>query len=57
LLIVVLPAEGFQLKRISSKAYEHHAERFRDTFKELAESIEDTGQQLSDWLRKTRSDL
>ncbi|HEY2202630.1 MAG TPA: M48 family metallopeptidase, partial [Solirubrobacteraceae bacterium] len=37
-------------------AVAHYAERFRDTFKELGESIEDTGQQLSDWLRKTRSD-
>jgi len=32
----------------------HYAERFRDTFKELGDSIKDAGQQLSDWLRKTR---
>jgi hypothetical protein len=35
-------------------AASHYAERFRDTFKELGESIEDAGQQLNDWLRKTR---
>ncbi len=35
-------------------AVAHYAERFRDTFKELGDSIEDAGQQLSDWLRKTR---
>ena len=32
----------------------HYAERFRDTFRELGESIEDAGQQLSEWLRKAR---
>lgn len=38
-------------------AVAHYAERFRDTFNELGESIEDAGKQLSDWLRKTgRSD-
>ncbi len=37
-------------------AVAHYAERFRDTFKELGDSIEDAGQQLSDWLRKTRED-
>jgi len=35
-------------------AVAHYAARFRDTFKELGESIEDTGQQLSEWLRKAR---
>jgi hypothetical protein len=38
----------------ASDAVAHYAERFRDTFKELGESIEDAGQQLSDWLRKAR---
>ncbi len=38
----------------ASDAVAHYAERFRDTFKELGESIEDTGQQLSEWLRKAR---
>ena len=35
-------------------AVSHYAERFRDTFRDLGDSIEDAGQQLSDWLRKTR---
>jgi Zn-dependent protease with chaperone function len=35
-------------------AVAHYAERFRDTFRELADSVEDTGRQLSDWLRSTR---
>ena len=39
----------------ASDAAAHYAGRFRDTFKELGESIEETGQQLSDWLRKTRN--
>jgi Zn-dependent protease with chaperone function len=34
-------------------AVAHYAERFRDTFNELGESIEDAGKQLTDWLRKT----
>ncbi len=37
-------------------AVAHYAERFRDTFRELADSIEDTGKQLSDWLRRTRGE-
>jgi Zn-dependent protease with chaperone function len=36
-------------------AVAHYAERFRDTFKDLGESVNDAGQQLSDWLRKTRN--
>jgi Zn-dependent protease with chaperone function len=35
-------------------AVSHYAERFRDTFRDLGESVEDAGQQLSEWLRKTR---
>ncbi|TMK26395.1 MAG: M48 family metallopeptidase [Actinobacteria bacterium] len=35
-------------------AVAHYAERFRDTFKELGDSIDDAGRQLSDWLRNTR---
>jgi Zn-dependent protease with chaperone function len=38
----------------ASDAVAHYAERFRDTFKDLGESINDAGQQLSEWLRKTR---
>lgn len=35
-------------------AVAHYTERFRETFKDLGESIGDAGQQLSDWLRRTR---
>ena len=35
-------------------AVAHYAERFRDTFKDLGDSINDAGRQLSDWLRKSR---
>ena len=35
-------------------AVAHYAERFRETFKELGDSIEDTGRQLSEWLRNAR---
>ena len=35
-------------------AVAHYAERFRDTFKELGDSIEDGGKQLSEWLRTAR---
>jgi Peptidase family M48 len=38
----------------ASDAITHYAERFRDTFKDLGESVDDTAQQLSEWLRKTR---
>jgi hypothetical protein len=35
-------------------AVTHYAERFRDTFKELGDSVEDAGRQLTDWLRNAR---
>ena len=35
-------------------AVSHYAERFRDTFRDLGDSIEDAGRQMSDWLRRTR---
>ncbi len=38
----------------ASDAVAHYAGRFRDTFKELGDTIEDTGKQLSEWLRSTR---
>jgi Zn-dependent protease with chaperone function len=37
-------------------AVSHYAERFRDTFRDLGDSIEDASQQLSEWLRRTRED-
>jgi Zn-dependent protease with chaperone function len=40
----------------ASDAVAHYAERFRDTFKELGDSIEDTGKHLSEWLRNARKD-
>jgi hypothetical protein len=45
-----LPAEGYQLKGISPKAYEHPADRAA----ELGDSVEDAAKQLGDWLRKDR---
>jgi hypothetical protein len=38
----------------ASDAVAHYSERFRNTFNELGDSIEDAGKQLSEWLRKTR---
>lgn len=38
----------------AGEAAAHYAERFRDTFKELADSLEGAGKQLSDWLRSAR---
>jgi hypothetical protein len=38
----------------AADAAAHYAERFRDTFKDLGDSIEDTGKQLSEWLRNAR---
>jgi Zn-dependent protease with chaperone function len=39
----------------ASDAVSHYAERFRETFRDLGESIGDAGEQLSDWLRKARA--
>jgi Zn-dependent protease with chaperone function len=38
----------------ASDAVAHYSERFRDMFREASESVGDVGQQLSDWLRRTR---
>jgi Zn-dependent protease with chaperone function len=46
--------EPYRPRAEASDAVAHYAERFRDTFKDLGESVGDAGQQLSDWLRKTR---
>jgi hypothetical protein len=37
-------------------AVAHYAERFKNTFRELGDSIESGGAQLSEWLRRTRGD-
>lgn len=41
----------------AADAVSHYSERFRDTFKDLGESINDAGQQVVDWLRKAREEL
>jgi Zn-dependent protease with chaperone function len=38
----------------ASDAVAHYSERFRQTFQDLGESINQAGQQLSDWLRRPR---
>ena len=40
----------------AADAVGHYATRFRDTFKDLGDSIGDGGKQLSDWLSKSRGD-
>ena len=40
----------------ASDAVAHYAARFRGTFQELGDSINEAGQQLSEWLRKARDD-
>jgi Zn-dependent protease with chaperone function len=39
----------------AGEAVSHYAERFRDTFRDLGDSINDAGQQLGEWLRRTRN--
>jgi Zn-dependent protease with chaperone function len=39
----------------ASDAVSHYAERFRETFRDLGQSIGDAGEQLSEWLRKARA--
>jgi Zn-dependent protease with chaperone function len=46
--------EPHSLRSDTSDAAAHYAERFGQMFKELGESIEDAGKQVTDWLRKTR---
>lgn len=43
-------------REAAADAAAHYAGRFRDTFKDLGDSIGDAGQQISDWLRKTREE-
>jgi Zn-dependent protease with chaperone function len=38
----------------AADAVAHYAERFRETFADLGDSLGDAGQQLGEWLRKTR---
>ena len=46
--------EPKNLRADASDAASHYAERFGNMFKELGESVEDAGKQVTDWLRKTR---
>jgi hypothetical protein len=46
--------EPQSLRADASEAAAHYAERFGQMFKELGESIEDAGKQVTDWLRKMR---
>ena len=39
----------------ASDAVAHYSERFRELFREAGESVNDLGQQLSDWLRRDRA--
>jgi Zn-dependent protease with chaperone function len=41
----------------ASDAVAHYSERFRDVFKDVGDSIEQTGKQLSEWLRRARDDV
>jgi Zn-dependent protease with chaperone function len=45
-----------QPREEASDAVAHYAERFRETFQDLGDSVNEAGKQLSEWLRKTRDD-
>jgi Zn-dependent protease with chaperone function len=49
--------EPQQPREQASDAAAHYAERFRDMFREAGESVNDIGQQLSEWLRRDRGDI
>lgn len=40
----------------AADAVAHYAERFRDSFKDMGESIGEAGQQIVDWLRRARDE-
>jgi hypothetical protein len=48
--------EPADVRTEAGDAASHYAERFRDTFSDLGESINDAGQQLAEWLRRARED-
>jgi uncharacterized protein YoaH (UPF0181 family) len=37
-------------------AVAHYAERFKETFSDLGDSIGEAGQQVADWLRRARGE-
>lgn len=49
--------EPLQPRAEAADAVSHYATRFRDTFKDLGDSIQDGGKQLSDWLSRSREDV
>jgi Zn-dependent protease with chaperone function len=46
--------EPADVRTEAGDAAAHYAERFRDTFTDLGESVGEAGQQLADWLRRAR---
>jgi Zn-dependent protease with chaperone function len=50
----VTRSEPSSVRAEAGDAAAHYSERFLNTFKDLAGSIEEGGKQLSDWLRSTR---
>jgi Zn-dependent protease with chaperone function len=46
--------EPLKPREEAGDAVAHYSERFREIFREAGESVGDVGQQLSDWLRRTR---
>jgi len=48
--------EPADVRAEAGDAVTHYSERLRDTFRELADSVEDAAKQLNDWLRRHRDD-
>ncbi|HEY2630967.1 MAG TPA: M48 family metallopeptidase [Solirubrobacteraceae bacterium] len=48
--------EPLKPREEAGDAVAHYSERFREMFRDAGESVNDIGQQLSDWLRRTRDD-
>ena len=48
--------EPADVRAEAGDAVTHYSDRLRDTFSELADSVEDAARQLNDWLRKRRDD-
>ncbi len=48
--------EPLKPREEAGDAVAHYSERFREMFREAGESVNDIGQQLSDWLRRNRDD-
>ena len=48
--------EPADVRAEAGDAVSHYSDRLRDSFRELADSVEDAAKQLNDWLRKRRDD-